>query len=153
MGDHLKCPDCNGTTFTASGNDCATCNGTGLLDEPLPAAPAPTPDPRDAEIAALRERIAALEAAIKDVLADGTTRAVLLREVTPLVERHRKVLHKALNGDTSALTAALAAERTRTVDDMKARVEGLPRSPVDHAPTMVVLAQALAAIEAAREGT
>ena len=45
MGDHLKCPDCNGTTFTASGNDCATCNGTGLLDEPLPAAPAPTPVP------------------------------------------------------------------------------------------------------------
>jgi len=29
-GETRDCPDCNGTTFTASGNDCATCDGTGV---------------------------------------------------------------------------------------------------------------------------
>jgi len=80
-----------------------------LSDAPAPVA---TPDAREAEIETLRARVAALEAAVQDATAYGTTRAVLLSEWSPLVERIQGRLRIALSGGTAALDAAVArAER------------------------------------------
>ena len=138
--------------------------------EPL----APTPDPRDAEIERLRKQVAAYEAAVEaarriivddmqKMLLDASEEGVKLDDATDgagraFDESVRVVqgLNEASRGGTSALSAALAAERTRTVDDVKARVEGLDTHTLnqddDSAPLYLLLSDVLAAIEAAREG-
>lgn len=112
----------------------------------------------DALRAGDKARIAALEAALVsfEALVNGAALAGV--EAGSVWHPIAHVLGKRIRarldeiGQTSALSAALAAERARVLDAVKAKVEELPRSPVDHAPAMVVLSQVLAAIDAAREG-
>lgn len=122
--------------------------------EPL----APTPDPRDVELAALRERVAALEAELRVLRDEAHVEFHDSVGVAADVAQDRTDrITAALSGGTSALSAALAAERTRTVDDVKARVEGLDTHTLnqddDSAPLYLLLSDVLAEIEAAREGT